>query len=145
MEPIKLKADKPEYWEKASNIDNITLLHVDLSNTADSVADMEYKLQSGGTLSTRASAINENAVYVDKPTPKVDMDVNSLPSAEQFIKDNASSICWYTMERWSAPKYRCPKCNGGAMRKDQTMVLTSNPPQYHYQCDKCGHVDYHHY
>lgn len=36
--------------------------------------------------------------------------------------------------------YVCPKCGQGAMKLDEGIVLTSNPPQYRHQCDKCGYV-----
>lgn len=36
--------------------------------------------------------------------------------------------------------YVCPKCGKGTMKLDEGIVLTSNPPQYRYQCDKCGYV-----
>ena len=35
----------------------------------------------------------------------------------------------------------CPKCGQGRMKLDEGIVLTSNPPQYRYQCDKCGYVE----
>ena len=38
--------------------------------------------------------------------------------------------------------YVCPKCGKGTMKLDEGIVLTSNPPQYRYQCDKCGYVKY---
>ena len=36
--------------------------------------------------------------------------------------------------------YVCPKCGQGTMKLDEGIVLASNPPQYRYQCDKCGYV-----
>lgn len=62
-----------------------------------------------------------------------------LPTADEYRK----SIGWphYYQREWSEPKYICPKCGGG-MCKNETMVFASNPPQYKYQCNKCGHVEY---
>ena len=35
----------------------------------------------------------------------------------------------------------CPKCGQGRMKLDEGIVLTSDPPQYRYQCDKCGYIE----
>ncbi len=35
--------------------------------------------------------------------------------------------------------YNCDECQIGKMRFDG-IVLTSNPPQYPHQCNKCGHA-----
>lgn len=35
----------------------------------------------------------------------------------------------------------CPNCNK-IIVKDETCVLTSNPPKIKYDCDSCGHVEY---
>ena len=37
---------------------------------------------------------------------------------------------------------RCPVC-GGNMVVDDSVVLTSNPPQYLWRCPKCGHEESH--
>ena len=68
-----------------------------------------------------------------------------LPSEEDFIKGLEDS---YTFQdycvQWSEPKYKCPKCEEGGMRKNLMLVLTSIPPQYQYRCDKCGYTTSHH-
>lgn len=71
---------------------------------------------------------------------KLTVHQTDLPSAEEY-RDMAEKSAFYFQEQWSEPKYRCPKCGGG-MRKDLTKVLTSLPPKYEYECDKCGHVEY---
>ena len=46
-------------------------------------------------------------------------------------------------DKWKPLKrvgYVCPKCGQGTMKLDEGIVLASNPPQYRYQCDKCGYV-----
>lgn len=60
---------------------------------------------------------------------------NSLPTAKEY-REMADQIAF--SEQWSEPKYQCPKCNGG-MRRDETIVLTSFPAQYMYECNKCGY------
>lgn len=62
-----------------------------------------------------------------------------LPTADEYRK-SIGCPHYYQRER-SEPKYICPKCGGG-MCKNETMVFASNPPQYKYQCNKCGHVEY---
>lgn len=47
----------------------------------------------------------------------------------------------YSKDQWSEPKYQCEKC-GGNMRKNETIILPSNPPKFEYQCDKCKNIDY---
>lgn len=42
---------------------------------------------------------------------------------------------------WVDTEFECPDC-GGVMQKNQTVVLTSNPPQYLYKCKECGEVRY---
>ena len=46
------------------------------------------------------------------------------------------------VEKQEDADWHCPNCKDGIMRIDDSMVLTSNPPQYQYKCDKCGHVEY---
>ena len=68
----------------------------------------------------------------------------NLPSLENYIKDNhhIQKQVSGMLQDYSEPKYKCPKC-GGNVRKNLTMVLTSIPPKYRYECDKCDHVDFH--
>ena len=44
--------------------------------------------------------------------------------------------------QWSEPKYDCPKCKEGKMRKNMLTgrVICTLPPVYvdTYRCDKCG-------
>ena len=35
----------------------------------------------------------------------------------------------------------CPKC-GAKMRIDGGIVFASNPPQYRYKCEECGHIEH---
>lgn len=58
-----------------------------------------------------------------------------LPTREEYKKE----IFTETIMR-SKPLYRCEKC-GGSMRKDLTVVLTTYPAKYRYECDKCGDVE----
>lgn len=62
----------------------------------------------------------------------------SLPTEEEYRKF-AEGIM--KQKEWSEPKYICPECGGG-MCRNETYVLASYPPQYQYQCNKCGHIDY---
>lgn len=72
---------------------------------------------------------------------------DTLPSAEDYQRqDNAYTESYWSLQnnQWSEPKYACPVCGEGGMRRDETVVLTSNPPSYRYECDKCHHIAYHH-
>lgn len=60
---------------------------------------------------------------------------NRLPTAKEY-REMANQIDF--LAQWSEPKYQCPKCNGG-MRRDETIVLSSFPAQYMYECNKCGY------
>ena len=74
------------------------------------------------------------------------------PTQIQFV-DNAMSEYAFPEAKESRDKsegewkplkrvgYVCPKCGKGTMKLDEGIVLTSNPPQYRYQCDKCGYVE----
>jgi len=68
----------------------------------------------------------------------------TLADREEYINNHAhlfKSNLNMQVE-FSEPKYKCPKC-GGNVRKNLTMVLTSYPPKYRYECDNCDHVDFH--
>lgn len=62
-----------------------------------------------------------------------------LPTADEYRE--SIGFPYYYQREWSEPKYICPKCGGG-MCRHENIVLTSNPPQYEYQCNKCSHVEY---
>lgn len=62
-----------------------------------------------------------------------------LPTAEEYHVYFVNYP--YSFDRWSEPKYICPKCGGG-MCRNEIMVLTSNPPQYEYRCNKCSYIEY---
>ena len=65
--------------------------------------------------------------------------LKNLPSADEYRK--SIGVPYYYQHELSEPKYVCPKCGGG-MCRHEIVVLTSNPPQYEYQCNQCGHVEY---
>lgn len=66
---------------------------------------------------------------------------SSWGTEEEYITQNQAEQCFFT-EQYSEPKYDCPECGSGHMRKNLMMVLASYPPKYQYECDTCGHVDY---
>lgn len=71
----------------------------------------------------------------------------TLPTESEFDNANKGLLSYNTINQtqWSEPKFVCPNCNAGGMCKDLTTVLTSIPPSYTYQCNKCGHKTYKHY
>lgn len=64
----------------------------------------------------------------------------NLPTAEEYRQRMQAAAI--PLKRWSDPVFKCPKCDGGAMCRDNTVVLTSNPPKHVYQCNNCGYVEY---
>ena len=67
--------------------------------------------------------------------------VDNAMSEYVFPEENESR--GKSEDKWKPLKragYVCPKCGQGRMKLDEGIVLTSNPPQYRYQCDKCGYV-----
>lgn len=70
----------------------------------------------------------------------------NLPTAEEYRNLDSAYVKAYfesTLKRLSEPKYQCPKCKDGGMCRDETVICTSIPPKYRYECNKCHHVDYH--
>ena len=68
--------------------------------------------------------------------------VDNAMSEYVFPEENESR--GKSEDKWKPLKrvgYVCPKCGKGTMKLDEGIVLTSNPPQYRYQCDKCGYVE----
>ena len=76
---------------------------------------------------------------------KADEDKKSLKTLEEYIDSHREAINHYgEFGEYSEPKFKCPKC-GGNVRKNLSLVLTSYPPQYRYDCEKCGHSVVLHY
>ena len=73
-------------------------------------------------------------------TEKYNDATTNLPTAKEY-RETAKKSAFRSTSQWSEPKYQCPECGGG-MCRNEMVVLTSNPVQYEYQCDKCGYVDY---
>ena len=63
-----------------------------------------------------------------------------LPTAKEY-REAVNKIPFEYTGQWSEPKYQCSECGGG-MCKNQMVICPSNPPQYEYQCDKCGYKEY---
>ena len=74
---------------------------------------------------------------------------NDLLSKEEFIKMNTKKLTYGIpiQPQWSEPKFKCPKCEKGSMRKNLwgCLALTSMPVQYEYEykCDneECNHME----
>lgn len=47
------------------------------------------------------------------------------------------------MKPRSQVNIECPRCGAKLFRRND-IILTSNPPQYQYECDKCNWVGYSH-
>ena len=73
----------------------------------------------------------DNAIY----------QTDALPSKEDYLESNKRTYTDFS--EWSEPKYKCPKCENGGMRKNLTVILTSLPCQYVYKCNECGYTEHH--
>ena len=62
--------------------------------------------------------------------------MNKLPTKEQY----QATLVATNFGEWSEPLYQCPKC-GGAMRRNEMIVLTSCPAKYQYRCDDCKYEE----
>lgn len=72
--------------------------------------------------------------------PNLTSQTSKLPTAAEYSKICSKNM-YINKDKYSEPKYICPKCGGG-MCKDQTIILTSYPEQYLYECNKCGYTEY---
>lgn len=88
-------------------------------------------IQNGGGLTS---------ITTDTKVEKYRNSTSRLPTAGEYSEAAQKSAFQFTSQ-WSEPKYQCPNCGGG-MCKNMMVVLTSYPPKYEYQCDKCGYIDY---
>ena len=92
---------------------------------------------SNGSKLTYYFGKNTGDVYTtEEKSPEF---VKDLPTAEEYQKSLEQFIF---NKEWSEPKYLCPKCEEGGMRRREDVVLASYPPKRLYKCDKCGHIDY---
>ena len=57
-----------------------------------------------------------------------------VPTREEFVVEQ--NLANAVLDQYSGPRYICPKC-GGNMRKNRSIVLTTYPPKFRYECDKC--------
>ena len=100
----------------------------------------------GGHPAGQISATFAIVEYEDGTIHKVE------PTSIRFVDNAMSEYAFPEMEKntdkvkneWKPLKrvnHVCPKCGQGRMKLDEGIVLTSNPPQYRYQCDKCGYVE----
>lgn len=93
-------------------------------------------LTNGSNLTYNFGKTTGDVHVTEEKTPEF---VKDLPSAEEYQKSLEQFI---PNETWSEPKYLCPKCGEGGMRRREDIVLASYPPQRLYECDKCGHTEY---
>ena len=64
---------------------------------------------------------------------------NDIPSKEEYMNTLIDKVL--KTPTMSAPKYRCPSCQEGGMCRNEIILLCSYPPQYQYECNKCGHIE----
>ena len=106
-----------------------------LRETTDHITNITYTTTTTDckTITVNSNGVNTGDVFATGLSA-------DLPTADEYRKSIGVP---YTYQReWSEPKYICPKCHDGGMRRNEMVVLTSYPAQYEYCCDKCGHVEY---
>lgn len=95
---------------------------------------------SGGHPARQISATFALVEYEDGTIHEVE------PTQIRFV-DNAMSEYLFPEVKsekeksFDALRGICPKC-GAKMRIDGGIVFTSNPPQYRYKCEECGHIEH---
>lgn len=105
-----------------------------LRETTDHITNTTYTTTTTDckTITVNSNGVNTGDVFVTGLS-------TDLPTADEYRE--SIGFPYYFQREWSEPKYACPACGGG-MCRNETVVLTSNPPKYEYQCNKCGHVEY---
>lgn len=110
---------------------NATDTYTTTTTTTTNESNITYNFKNRG---------NTGDVYVtEDKSPEF---IKDLPTAEEY---QASLIHRYNAsqpKKWSEPKYICPNCKEGSMRRNELEVLASFPPKREYQCDRCGYIDY---
>lgn len=73
--------------------------------------------------------------------PSKDSNRTLLPDKDSYFRSKMDTYSFHGGIgcQYSEPCFKCPNC-GGNVRKNLGMVLTSYPPQYRYECDKCDYV-----
>ena len=117
-----------------------------ISNTLNNIISEVHNLNrlSASNCITDSLAIDRISLDMGSTQAVNTIETNSLSSLEEYIKNNdhIQKQVSGMIQDFSEPKYKCPKC-GGSVRKNLTMVLTSLPPKYRYECDQCDYVDFH--
>lgn len=106
-----------------------------LRETTDHITNTTYTTTTTDckTITVNSNGVNTGDVFVSGLT-------TDLPTADEY-RESIGAPYYYYQREWSEQKYVCPKCGGG-MCRHETIVYTSNPPKYEYQCNKCGYVEY---
>ena len=96
----------------------------------------------GGQVSGTFAIVEYEDGTIHEVEPTQIRFVDNAMSEYAFPESNESRE--KSEDEWKPLKrvgYVCPKCGQGRMKLDEGIILTSNPPQYRYQCDKCGYVE----
>ena len=123
--------NKP-YWSMVSPCTNCPYkdsIRTNISTTTTT-------LTNGSKLIYNFGKTTGDVRVTEEKTPEF---IKDLPSAEEYQK----SLEQFSFNKiWSEPKYLCPKCGEGGMRRREDIILASYPPQRLYKCDKCDYTEY---
>ena len=97
----------------------------------------EFMFRSGISYGITIASIALSKLPVDI-TFATDMEKDELPTRDGYIQ-NRNRILSIN----DKPLYKCPKCGSG-VRRDDSVIYTSNPPKYKYECENpnCGFIEY---
>ena len=150
---VHIPEKRKNYQKKGDNL-----------NVYDKVIEPEHEIKAlFHCWNHKSELVGESPCYGVHPAGQIsqtfgiveceDGTINEVyPTQIQFVDNAMREYVFPEMEKntdkvkneWKPLKrvnHVCPKCGQGIMKLDEGIVLTSNPPQYRYQCDKCGYVE----
>lgn len=104
--------------------------------------EFEFEEEDCKTVTTEKGINGIKAVTIDCPCcgEEVEGDLNKCTSRqEEIIEDPVDFINIGEIYQWSPSLCKCPKCGRRNALRNDSIVLTSIPPQYNFKCDACGH------
>lgn len=131
-------------WEKMWNLKGTLELESEFAKLAESNFEMrelwsEYSMCKGleGTIKVGDDRSVSAASTVPVPSDSDYFLADYLPSkGEYYLERKRITLGASKSNEWSVPLFSCPEC-GGAVRRNESRILMSNPPRYLYACDNC--------
>lgn len=67
------------------------------------------------------------------------VDFKKAEHREEEVENDTKIINIDDCYQWSKSSLKCPNCGSYNTLRNDTIVLTSLPPQYNFKCKDCGH------